>query len=55
MLFEQKVAALYQQGRALNLASCLEVDEMIDPADTRRRIALSLLTIPWSGRSAGAR
>lgn len=29
---------MYMSGRALNAASVLEVDDLIDPADTRRWI-----------------
>jgi acetyl-CoA carboxylase carboxyltransferase component len=34
-LFEQLVARKYAEGGALNLASTLEIDAVIDPADTR--------------------
>ena len=32
------VAAMHEQGRALNVASHFEIDDVIDPADTRRWI-----------------
>ena len=34
-LFEAKVAELYQNGRALSIATYFEVDAVIDPAETR--------------------
>jgi acetyl-CoA carboxylase carboxyltransferase component len=34
--FERHVAELYQRGKALNVATVFEVDDVIDPADTRR-------------------
>jgi acetyl-CoA carboxylase carboxyltransferase component len=41
-LFEEKVQKLYQHGKALNVATYLEVDDVIDPAETRNWIAKSL-------------
>jgi acetyl-CoA carboxylase carboxyltransferase component len=38
-LFDQLVAAAYRNGKALNAASHFEIDDVIDPADTRRKIA----------------
>jgi acetyl/propionyl-CoA carboxylase alpha subunit len=43
-LFERMVAAAYQDGKALNTASYLELDDVIDPADSRRWIASGLAT-----------
>jgi len=34
--FEALVAAAYEHGKAINTASVLEIDNVIDPADTRR-------------------
>jgi acetyl-CoA carboxylase carboxyltransferase component len=34
-LFEQLVAKQYDAGQALNMASTLEIDAVVDPADTR--------------------
>jgi acetyl-CoA carboxylase carboxyltransferase component len=42
-VFEQLVAASYEQGKALSAATYEEIDDVIDPADTRSRVA-SLLT-----------
>ncbi len=37
-LFEQMVAAAYEYGKALHAATVFELDDVIDPADTRRWI-----------------
>ncbi len=37
--FQQMVAAAYERGRGLNMASYGEIDDVIDPAHTRRWIA----------------
>jgi acetyl-CoA carboxylase carboxyltransferase component len=42
------VDAAYEHGRALNSASHFEIDDVIDPADSRRWIA-TLLTGPAPG------
>jgi acetyl-CoA carboxylase carboxyltransferase component len=34
--FEELVAEAYEQGKALNVASVFEIDDVVDPADTRR-------------------
>jgi acetyl-CoA carboxylase carboxyltransferase component len=36
--FEELVAAAYEQGKALNAATLNEIDDVIDPADSRRWI-----------------
>lgn len=36
--YEKLVAELYHRGRAVNMAAFLEIDDVIDPADTRDRI-----------------
>ena len=41
-LFEQMVAAAYQRGKALNMASYLEIDAVIDPAESRRWLMRAL-------------
>jgi acetyl-CoA carboxylase carboxyltransferase component len=38
-VFEATVAAAYEQGRGLNMAAYGEIDDVIDPADSRRWIA----------------
>jgi acetyl-CoA carboxylase carboxyltransferase component len=37
--FEQAVAAAYERGSAVNMAAYFEIDDVIDPADSRRWIA----------------
>lgn len=36
--FDAMVDAAYERGKALNLAAHLEIDDVIDPADTRERV-----------------
>jgi acetyl-CoA carboxylase carboxyltransferase component len=38
-VFEQTVAAAYERGRGVNMAAYGEIDDVIDPADSRRWIA----------------
>ena len=42
-LFERHVAAEYEKGRALAVAQVYEIDDVIDPADTRRWITSSFV------------
>jgi len=37
--YEAAVAAAYERGKGLNVAAHWEIDDVIDPADTRRWIA----------------
>ena len=37
--YERLVAAAYERGRGLSVAAYFEIDDVIDPADTRRWIA----------------
>ncbi|MET9231803.1 carboxyl transferase domain-containing protein [Lentzea sp. NPDC003310] len=50
--YEQMVAMAYEHGKALNVASVFEIDDVIDPADTRRWIATALApsTSPSQGK-----
>jgi acetyl-CoA carboxylase carboxyltransferase component len=41
-LFARLVAQLYDKGKALNVAATLEIDDVIDPAETRARVAATL-------------
>jgi len=46
-LFDRMVAEAYENGKALNMATFMELDDVIDPADSRRWIRSGLeLTIP---------
>ena len=51
-LFDEMVAAAYARGKALSTATYFEVDEVIDPADSRRWIATALLSAPPRPRSS---
>jgi acetyl-CoA carboxylase carboxyltransferase component len=52
--FEEMVARMYEHGKALNTASHFEIDDVIDPADSRRWVLAALP--PDHGRpSSGAR
>ncbi len=44
--YQSLVARAYEHGKALNLASHFEIDDVIDPADTRRRIVNTLRSVP---------
>ena len=44
--YEFLVAQLYERGKAVNMASYLEIDAVIDPADTRRWIMQGLKSAP---------
>jgi len=37
--YDEAVAAAYERGRGINMASYFEIDDVIDPADTRRWVA----------------
>jgi len=54
-LYDQLVAKLYAAGKATSMATALEIDAVIDPADTRRWIlggldAAAGTTRPWEVR-----
>ena len=44
--YKTKVAELYANGKATSIASVLEIDEVIDPADTRHWIMAGLRSVP---------
>ena len=44
--FQQRVDKMYEHGKALNTASFFEIDDVIDPVDTRRWIAAILKSSP---------
>jgi acetyl-CoA carboxylase carboxyltransferase component len=44
--FQQMVDAAYEHGKALNSASHFEIDDVIDPADSRRWITTMLASAP---------
>jgi acetyl-CoA carboxylase carboxyltransferase component len=43
--FDAMVAAAYEMGKALNTASFFEIDDVIDPAETRELVAKVLLAV----------
>jgi acetyl-CoA carboxylase carboxyltransferase component len=45
-IFEQVVAMAYERGKAVGMASALEIDDVIDPADTRRVVAAAFASAP---------
>jgi len=44
--YDKRVAGMYEQGKALSAASLFELDDVIDPADTRRWIMAGLKALP---------
>ncbi len=51
--FDQMVAAAYRRGEALNMAAHLELDDVIDPAETRDRVLGILAATPPPPPRAG--
>ena len=51
--FRKRVALSYEQGKAINTASVLEIDDVIDPADTRRWILRGLNSVAVQPPRAG--
>jgi acetyl-CoA carboxylase carboxyltransferase component len=51
--FQTMVEAAYQHGKALNSASHFEIDDVIDPADSRRWITTMLASAPPPPARAG--
>lgn len=47
------IADAYQRGSALNMASHVEIDDVIDPADTRHRLATTLSMCPAPPHRSG--
>jgi acetyl-CoA carboxylase carboxyltransferase component len=45
-MFKQMVAQSYARGKAINMAAHLEIDDVIDPADTRRWIMRGYRSVP---------
>ena len=44
--YERMVAELYERGKALNAGSLFDVDEVIDPSETRRWLIAGLRSLP---------
>ncbi|MBV8305119.1 MAG: biotin carboxylase [Acidimicrobiia bacterium] len=45
-VFEEMVARMYEHGKALNAATYFEIDDVIDPAESRRWITAALESAP---------
>jgi acetyl-CoA carboxylase carboxyltransferase component len=45
-LFDQMVARMYENGKALNTATYFEIDDVIDPAESRRWISTGMAAAP---------
>lgn len=54
-MFEKLVAEQYQRGKALSMAVSLEIDAVIDPADTRNWILRGLKSVKKPGPRHGRR
>ncbi|MEI7711311.1 MAG: carboxyl transferase domain-containing protein [Rhodospirillales bacterium] len=52
-LYEKLVAAEYERGKALNVGSLYEVDDVIDPAATRKWIVAGLRAMPAKAKREG--
>jgi acetyl-CoA carboxylase carboxyltransferase component len=53
--FDEKVARSYEHGKAINMAAFLEIDQVIDPIETRRWIVRGLKSVPAPDLSKGKR
>jgi acetyl-CoA carboxylase carboxyltransferase component len=53
--FEEMVARMYEHGKALNTATYFEIDDVIDPADSRRWISAALASAPPASPRTGKR
>ena len=49
-LYQKLVTKAYKHGKAINTASYLEIDEVIDPKDTRKWIINGLLAVNLENR-----
>ncbi|MBN1472024.1 MAG: hypothetical protein JW925_09600 [Syntrophaceae bacterium] len=48
--YKQLVNELYKRGKAINIATYLEIDSVIDPADTRKWIMQGIKSVPMGKR-----
>jgi acetyl/propionyl-CoA carboxylase alpha subunit/acetyl-CoA carboxylase carboxyltransferase component len=51
--YKNKVAELYANGKATSIASVFEIDNVIDPAETRRWIMAGLRSVPTAPKRDG--
>jgi acetyl-CoA carboxylase carboxyltransferase component len=52
-LFDEMVARMYEHGKAVNMSSVFEIDDVIDPADSRHWILRALASAPAPGPRSG--
>jgi acetyl-CoA carboxylase carboxyltransferase component len=52
-LYDKLVARYYEEGKAINAASYVEIDAVIDPAETRRWILAALASVPAGPAARG--
>ena len=52
-MYEKLVAEEYERGKALNAGSLYEVDDVIDPAETRKWIVAGLRAMPPAPKREG--
>ena len=52
-LFEKMVAKMYDVGKGVSMADHFEIDDVIDPADTRRWITTAFRSMPPAGSGVG--
>jgi acetyl-CoA carboxylase carboxyltransferase component len=45
-LFDEMVGRMYEHGKALNTATYFEIDDVIDPIDTRTWVSTALAASP---------
>ncbi|MEM6708603.1 MAG: carboxyl transferase domain-containing protein [Pseudomonadota bacterium] len=53
--FAEMVERMYERGKAVSTASYFEIDDVIDPADSRRWIAMALDSVQGKADKTGAR
>ena len=51
--FDKMVAAAYEHGKAISMASYFEIDDVIDPAESRNIILLALKAQPPTPQRTG--
>jgi acetyl/propionyl-CoA carboxylase alpha subunit/acetyl-CoA carboxylase carboxyltransferase component len=51
--FEEMVAQAYERGKALSTATLFEIDDVIDPADTRSWVMSGLRSLPPTAQRTG--
>ncbi len=50
---ETMVAKMYEVGKGVSMADHFEIDDVIDPADTRRWITTAFRSMPPAGPGSG--